>query len=111
MTKKKTRRKLRPMSLVIAVMLIVSAFAYGSEWIKLQALQEKHAYYVAVYEGLQVENAELKETISLLENETYMERLARERCKLIKPNEYLLVPAEKSAEVEAYAGVDVTNLH
>lgn len=111
MKRNKVRRRLCPISVVMIVMLIVAAFAYGSEWVRLQELQEKHAYYAAVYEGLQAENDELMETISLLENETYMERLARERCKLIKPNEYLLVPAEKNADVEEYAGVDVGNLH
>lgn len=111
MTKTKTRRKVRPITLVLTVMLVCAGFAYGNEWMELRALQEKQVYYQAVYEGLQAENDELLETMSLLENETYMERLARERCKLIKPNEYLLVPAEQNDDVEEYAGVDVTNLH
>lgn len=111
MTKEKTRRKLRPVTLVLMAMVVCAGFAYGHEWLKLQELQEKQVYYQAVYEGLQAENDELLQTVSLLDNETYMERLARERCKLIKPNEYLLVPAEKNDEVEEYAGVDVTNLH
>ncbi len=95
--------------MVLAV--VAAVFAYGGEWLKLQELEDKQAYYVAVYEGLQAENASLLETVSLLDNETYMERLARERCKLIKPDEYLLVPAETNDEVEKYAGVDVDNVH
>lgn len=91
--------------------VVAAVFAYGGEWLKLQELEDKQAYYVAVYEGLQAENASLLETVSLLDNETYMERLARERCKLIKPDEYLLVPAETNDEVEKYAGVDVDNVH
>lgn len=107
----KPRRKLRPMTLVLAVMIVFAGFAYGNEWMKLQELQDKQVYYQAVYESLQAENTRLLENVSLLENETYMERLARERCKLIKPNEYLLVPAETNDEVEEYAGVDINNLH
>lgn len=107
----KPRRKLRPITLVMTVMVICAAFAYGNEWMTLKALQEKQVYYQAVYEGLQAENAQLVETVGLLGDETYMERLARERCKLIKPGEYLLVPAETNDEVEEYAGVDITNLH
>lgn len=107
----KPRRKLRPMTLVLAVMIVFAGFAYGNEWMKLQELQDKQVYYQAVYESLQAENTRLLENVSLLENETYMERLARERCKLIKPNEYLLIPAETNDDVEEYAGVDVNNLH
>lgn len=111
MKKNKPHRRLRPISVFMMLAVVAAVFAYGGEWLKLQELEDKQAYYVAVYEGLQAENASLLETVSLLDNETYMERLARERCKLIKPDEYLLVPAETNDEVEKYAGVDVDNVH
>lgn len=111
MKKNKPHRRLRPISVFMVLAVVAAVFAYGGEWLKLQELEDKQAYYVAVYEGLQAENASLLETVSLLDNETYMERLARERCKLIKPDEYLLVPAETNDEVEKYAGVDVDNVH
>jgi hypothetical protein len=40
-----------------------------------------------------------------------MERLARERFKLIKPNEYLVVPAETNDSVEDYVQVKESEVH
>lgn len=111
MKKNKQRRRLRWISVAMVFAIGIAVFASAGEWMKLRELQDKQAYYAAVYENLQNENAELNNTLSLLNDETYMERLARERFKLIKPNEYLVLPAETNDEVEAYAGVDKSNLH
>lgn len=97
--------------MVLLCCFVVAAFAYANQFVKLQQLQEKKAYYAAVYEDLQEQNAELLETRALINDETYMERLARQRFKLIKPNEYLVLPAETNEDVEAYAGVDDNNIH
>ncbi|HIU10475.1 MAG TPA: septum formation initiator family protein [Candidatus Avidehalobacter gallistercoris] len=111
MSKNKPRRRLRISTLVLLCCFVVAAFAYANQFVKLQQLQEKKAYYAAVYEDLQEQNAELLETRALINDETYMERLARQRFKLIKPNEYLVLPAETNEDVEAYAGVDDNNIH
>lgn len=111
MSKKRPRRKLKLLSVLMTLAVAVAIFAYGREWLKLRELQDKQAYYVAVYESLQAEHAELEATLGLLNDETYMERLARERFKLIKPNEYLVMPARTNDEIEEYAGVDDSNLH
>ena len=111
MGKNKPRRKLRISTLVLVCCFVVAVFAYANQFVKLQQLQEKKAYYAAVYEDLQEQNAELLETRALINDETYMERVARLRFKLIKPNEYLGLPAETNEDVEAYAGVDDNNIH
>ena len=111
MSKNKPRRRLRISTLVVLCCFVVAAFAYANQFVKLQQLQEKKAYYAAVYEDLQEQNAELLEPRALIIDETYIERLARQRFKLIKPNEYLVLPAETNEDVEAYAGVDDNNIH
>ncbi len=111
MSKEKPRRRLRFTSVLLIIALAVAGFAYAGQLVKLQELQQKKAHYAAIYEELQAENAELLATRDLVNDETYMERLARERFKLIKPNEYLVMPAETNDEVEDYVGVKDEDLH
>ena len=111
MGKKRTRRRFRLLSVFTALAVVLAATAYGAEFFKLRELQDKRAYYTAVYENLQAKHDELTTTLSLLNDETYMERLARERFKLIKPNEYLVLPAETNEDIDEYVGVDKSNIH
>ncbi len=111
MSKEKPRRRLRFTSVLLIIALVVAGFAYAGQFVKLQELQQKKAHYAAIYEELKAENAELLATRDLVNDETYMERLARERFKLIKPNEYLVMPAETNDEVEDYVGVKDEDLH
>ena len=111
MSKEKPRRRLKILTVVFLGIFLFAGFAYANQLVQLKQLQEKKAYYAAIYEDLQTKNAELLATQDLLDDESYMERLARERFKLIKPNEYLVLPVETNEDIETYAGVDDSNVH
>ena len=42
---------------------------------------------------------------------SYMERLARQRFKLIRPNEYLVVPAETNEDLQTHVELDDKDVH
>lgn len=111
MSKKKGRRRLKVMSLVLTVCMVFTLFCCAKQLMVLRELYAKKDYYDNVYAELQAQNAELLATKELLNDETYMERLARQRFKLIHPNEYLVVPAETNENLEQHVEVKDSDVH
>ncbi len=105
------KKKLRISSLLLTACLLVTLFCCARQFLTLQDLQAKQAYYDGVYQDLVKENTELLATKDLLNDESYMERLARQRFKLIRPNEYLVVPAETNKNIQDQVQVDERDLH
>lgn len=111
MVKNTERRRIKIAPVVLTLCLIFTCFCCAQQGLRLLALQDKQAVYDAEYAELQQQHDELLETRALLEDDAYMERLARERFKLIKPGEYLVVPAETDETVKDYVEVDEADLH
>lgn len=107
----KKKKKLRLASVVLTVCLLFTLFCCARQWLTLQDLQAKQTYYEGVYQDLLQENTDLLATRDLLNDESYMERLARQRFKLIRPNEYLVVPAETNEDLQNRVQVDEKDLH
>lgn len=111
MKKDANRRRIKVAPVILTVCLVLTCFCCARQGMVLWELKERQAGYDAEYAELQQENAELLETMALLDDEAYMERLARERFKLIKPGEYLVVPAETDETIDDYVKVDESDLH
>ena len=111
MAKKKKKRKLRVSSVVMTACLLFTLFCCAKQFWTLQDLQSKQLYYDGVYQSLVEENTRLLETKDLLNDDSYMERLARQRFKLIRPNEYLVIPAETNENIQDHVQVDDKDLH
>jgi cell division protein FtsB len=105
------RRRIKILPIILSFYLIFTLLCCGTQFVKLQEMKNKQEYYAGIYQDLQAKNAELVATKDLLGDDTYMERLARERFKLIKPNEYLVVPAETNDSVEDYVQVKESEVH
>lgn len=111
MPKKKGKRKLRVLSLVLTASLLLTVVCCTKQFFTLRELQAKQVYYEGVYADLVQENMELLATKDLLNDESYMERLARQRFKLIRPNEYLVVPAETNEDLQDHVELDYKDVH
>lgn len=111
MSKKKGLRRVKLIPVILTVCMLFTLFCCGKQLIVLHELYEKKDYYDNIYAELQAQNAELLATKALLNDETYMERLARQRFKLIRPNEYLVVPAETNEGLEQHVYIKDSDVH
>lgn len=111
MAKETNGRRLKWVSVVLAVMMVFTIFVCVKQWFTLKALDQQLAEEQVRYEALEAENEALQEEKELLDDAVYMERLARERFNLIKPNEYLVVPAEENDELEEKGDVSEDEIH
>ena len=111
MKKDANHRKIKAAPIVLSVCLVLTCIACAGQMVRLWELREKQAAYDAEYAQLQQEHRELLETRALLDDEAYMERLARQRFKLIKPGEYLVVPAETDESIDEYVKIEESDLH
>ncbi len=111
MTKETNGRRLRWVSVVLTVMMVFTVFVCVKQWFTLQELNQQLADEQVRYEELEAKNQELQDEKALLADKAYMERLARERFNLIKPNEYLVVPAEENDELDEKVDVDEDEIH
>lgn len=107
----KKKKKIRVVSVVLTACLLFTLFCCAKQWLTLQDLQAKQTYYENMYQDLLQENTDLMATKDLLNDESYMERLARQRFKLIRPNEYLVVPAETNEDLQNHVQLDDKELH
>ena len=111
MPKKKGKRKLRLLSVILTASLLLTVVCCTKQFLTLRELQAKQLYYEGVDQDLVQENTELLNTKDLLNDASYMERLARQRFKLIRPNEYLVVPAETNEDLQTHVELDDKDVH
>ena len=111
MPKRRGKRKIRLLSVILTACLLLTVVCCTKQYLTLRSLQAKQVYYEGVYKDLVKENTELLATKDLLNDESYMERLARQRFKLIRPNEYLVVPAETNEDLQDHVELDDKDLH
>jgi len=68
------------------------AICFGQQFYRINNIDKEIDNYLHEKNELIEERESLKAEIALLENESYIERIAREDLGLIKPGETLLVP-------------------
>ncbi|MCD5407476.1 MAG: septum formation initiator family protein [Desulfotomaculum sp.] len=94
---KKSRLKIKyKISLPLIILLLIFGYlvlSIGGEIDKLNNMQHSVAELEQEMQLLQERNSELRQTLTLLESENYVEQVAREQLGLVKPGETLIVPA------------------
>jgi cell division protein DivIC len=69
--------------------------SFGQQFYKINSIDKEINSYLQTKKALAQEQEKLQDEIKLLENKSYIERIAREDLGLIKPGETLLVPGEE----------------
>jgi cell division protein FtsB len=95
----KYRVKKRFFVLFLVVGYVVISF--GQQFSKINSIDKEINGYLQEKKVLAQEQKTLENEISLLQNKSYIERIAREDLGLIKPGETLLVPGEEGDIIEA----------
>jgi len=92
--KTKAKFRIKKRFFLIFGILIYVVICFGQQFYNLNYMDQEIASYLQKKNELLEEQEKLKAEIALLENKSYIERIAREDLGLIKPGETLLVPGE-----------------
>ena len=104
MTKKPVRkkRKFRFFAVFVVVFLFVMVFKCAGQIVEINSLNAQRADLEGNYAELMDQQDKLEEQKALLNDETYLKRLARENLLMIREGEYLVVPYEENEDVVEY---------
>jgi cell division protein DivIC len=109
---KKSHRKIRWASIILTGFLIFAIAECSKQYMRIQDMKDQLNVYNIAYEDAQKEQNELKEQLALFQNASYLARIARENLRLVKPGEYLIVPAEESDALDLVKdGTNASDLH
>lgn len=84
------KRVFRWGKLVVLALLVLAVIQLGGKIERYQALQAELAIYEAQLATTQAAYDERLQTVSLLENDAYLERLARENLGMVKEGEQVV---------------------
>lgn len=110
--KQNIKFKIKKRFLVLLFIFGYVAFNFGHQFWRINQLEKEIANYNATKVAVLEEQKRLQEEIDLLQNKSYIERVAREQLGLIKPGEVLLVPAVRSEVAKPKSLEEVSdNIH
>lgn len=92
--KKKSKYRIKKRFFLFFGIFAYVAICFGQQFYQLHNMDKEIAEYLRIKNELMMEQENLKAEIALLENISYIERIAREDLGLIRPGETLLVPGE-----------------
>ena len=104
-SKQKTKRKKRKFRFFAAFLVIFTVFMLykcGGQFYEIHKLNAQTADLEGTYAQIRQEMADLEAQKELLNDSTYLERLARENLLMVRDGEYLIVPYEENADVVEY---------
>ncbi|MHB8172485.1 MAG: FtsB family cell division protein [Thermincolia bacterium] len=93
--KKTASPKKTPLLRIITLMVVgYLFFAFGSQFLKLNQMDQEVANIKEQINSLEGKNRETKNEIRQLKSDTYVERIAREKLGLVKPGETVIFPVK-----------------
>ncbi len=110
----KKKRKFRFFAAFLLVFTLVMVVKCVGQVVEINSLAEQKHNLEDSYAQIMDEREQLEEQKELLNNETYLKRLARENLLMIREGEYLVMPFERNDEVVQYdesAAQDEENVH
>lgn len=92
---KKSKIKLSPVKIVLIIVVINIAFIFTNQKIKLKKLNDKKIVSERELKIIQEEVKDLKKKIKKSNSVEYIEKIAREELKMVKPNEIIYMDRSK----------------
>ena len=103
-TEKRNPRKVRWTSIILTGFLLFSVVQCGEQYMRILNMKKELKNYEVTYQDAQKRQIALKQKVTLFQNPSYLERLARGNLRLVKPGEYLVMPAEQSDALDLDEG-------
>ena len=104
-TKPKTKHKKKKFRFFAAFLVLFMAFMLykcGGQFYEISKLNSQKSDLEATYAQIQQEKADLEAQKELLNDDTYLERMARENLLMVRDGEYLIVPYKQNSDVVQY---------
>lgn len=108
-SKPKSKYRVKKRFFLLCAVFIYICGSFGHQFYRINNIDQEIQSYLQVKKELLQEQEHLKAEIALLENKSYIERIAREDLGLIKPGETLLVPGEQGNMPEVKPLKDLKN--
>lgn len=97
------RRKLSFVKLCVVCSLAFCCVQFGKQFVQFQQIQAEVAYFEQVKQDKVDKQKELQETKALLDDPSYIERVAREHLGFVYEGETLVLPGETvDADIPEY---------
>lgn len=94
--KKRVRRGNRPFYMILLVIGLYVVWIFVSQQMKLHELTEQEAAYKKRVEVLKQEVARREEEVKNGNTPEFIEKVAREQLKMVKPNEIIYIDMHKA---------------
>ena len=104
-------KSIRVVSVALIIFMIFVVLACGKQAVRIMNLNEQRTALQLTYQEELNRGTQLAEQRELLNDPTYMERLARNNLLMIRDGEYLVVPAEENDDVVDYDNSTPNDVH
>lgn len=94
--KKRIRKGNKPFYLILLVVSLYVLWIFVSQQIKLYELTKQEEEYKKKVKALKAEVARLEEEIKQGNTPEFIEKVAREQLKMVKPNEIIYIDMQKA---------------
>jgi cell division protein FtsL len=81
-------------ALVIIILLLYLIISFSLQFNKLYAMQGELRQVQKQVAELQINNAQLRDQLKLVQSDSYIEQMAREKLGLVKPGESRIITVE-----------------
>jgi len=104
-------KSVRVVSVALIIFMVFVVLACGKQAVRIMNLSEQRAALEVTYQEELDRGTQLAEQRELLNDPTYMERLARKNLLMIRDGEYLVVPAEENDDVVNFDNTTPNDVH
>jgi cell division protein FtsB len=103
---KNKKKKFRFFAVFLVFFMAFMVYKCCGQVYEIHKLNSQKSDLEGTYAQIQEDKESLEEQKALLNDDTYLERLARENLLMVREGEYLVVPYEENDEVVEYDGVE-----
>ncbi|MGI5824619.1 MAG: FtsB family cell division protein [Bacillota bacterium] len=101
---KNKKKKFRFFAVFLVLFMAFMVYKCCGQVYEINKLNAQKSDLEGTYAEIQDTKEELEKQKALLNDDTYLERLARENLLMVRDGEYLVVPYEENSEVIEYDG-------
>lgn len=105
MEKRKTRKRIKIIHLLILALAIYLGMTFLNQQKLIKALESEKLKKQQEIEKLNSEIADIEEKLEYTDSLEYIEKMAREELKMVKPDEIIIIDTNKSKD-KSNKGID-----
>ena len=101
-------KKLGFKNILLALLAFLALFQFANQRVTMDRISRKQEEQVQVLKEVQAQNQRLLEEVNQLDSTEYIEKQARERLQMIKPDEIPVIDAPGSTLPDPTSGTDTS---